>query len=325
MAASEDDLSGISFHDPRWLQAFPLTKDTVLDYFSLSSGDQGFYDRTCNNQICKMQGLPLDKLKEMVGLEYTVVESLEPYLYVIRKSRRESPTDVTPLASFYCLNGVIYQAPTLLSACNSRIISSIFYLRNALAEIKKFEKFSPASGYYWDFEASGDINMPPPGTARKQPLKIDKERVQSVDKILKNLHAQFTVPLPGGASNRQAIEIDLTPTSNPPVIISPSPGNTLAVPGEHSPLVSPVTNSKPISPNPQGNYLSSQQNPQVITPMSNASKQPIIPTVVSSGGDPIKKTPQTHKRIRETLAPTIPVVPTPQEEPKKKRSRTKKK
>jgi mediator of RNA polymerase II transcription subunit 6 len=37
----EEDLTGICFKDNRWLEVFPLNKDTALDYFGLS----GFYDR----------------------------------------------------------------------------------------------------------------------------------------------------------------------------------------------------------------------------------------------------------------------------------------
>lgn len=37
----EKDQTDISFKDPKWLEIFPLNKDTVLDYFSRSS----FYDR----------------------------------------------------------------------------------------------------------------------------------------------------------------------------------------------------------------------------------------------------------------------------------------
>ena len=54
----------ISFHDPVWLETFPLTKDTVMDYFALST----FYDKTCNNQQCKMQRLPLESMKYVIAM-----------------------------------------------------------------------------------------------------------------------------------------------------------------------------------------------------------------------------------------------------------------
>lgn len=37
----EEEEVGVCFKDPNWLEAFPLNKDTALDYFSLSQ----FYDR----------------------------------------------------------------------------------------------------------------------------------------------------------------------------------------------------------------------------------------------------------------------------------------
>ena len=41
IAALEEDQTGICFRDNRWIETWPLNKDTVLDYFALSS----FYDR----------------------------------------------------------------------------------------------------------------------------------------------------------------------------------------------------------------------------------------------------------------------------------------
>ncbi len=31
--------------------------NSVMEYFALSVGPQGFYDRSCNNEVCKMQGI----------------------------------------------------------------------------------------------------------------------------------------------------------------------------------------------------------------------------------------------------------------------------
>jgi mediator of RNA polymerase II transcription subunit 6 len=47
----------------------------------------------------------------------------EPILYVIRKQHRHSATQVTPLADYYIIAGVVYQAPDLGSVLNSRIVS----------------------------------------------------------------------------------------------------------------------------------------------------------------------------------------------------------
>lgn len=41
----------VSFKDLAWLHAYGLTPHNALEYFSLSQ----FYDRTCNNEVVKMQ------------------------------------------------------------------------------------------------------------------------------------------------------------------------------------------------------------------------------------------------------------------------------
>jgi len=60
----------------------------------------------------------------MTGLEYILLHVQEPILYVIRKQHRHSPTHATPLADYYIIAGIVYQAPDLISVINSRIVSS---------------------------------------------------------------------------------------------------------------------------------------------------------------------------------------------------------
>lgn len=50
----------------------------------------------------------------------------EPILYVIRKQHRFSAAQVTPLADFYIIAGVVYQAPDLGSVINSRIVREFY-------------------------------------------------------------------------------------------------------------------------------------------------------------------------------------------------------
>lgn len=58
----------------------------------------------------------------MIGVEYILLHVAEPILYVIRKQHRHSPTEATPLADYYIIAGVVYQAPDLASVFNSRIV-----------------------------------------------------------------------------------------------------------------------------------------------------------------------------------------------------------
>lgn len=119
-----------------------------MDYFSEKTNP--FYDRTCNNEIVKMQRQSLDQLKyvhpekkmleleitnneicifsNMNGIEYILLHVQGPILYVIRKQHRHSPSDVTPIADYYIIAGTVYQAPDLASVFNSRLVWRIVWI-----------------------------------------------------------------------------------------------------------------------------------------------------------------------------------------------------
>lgn len=61
----------------------------------------------------------------MIGLEYCLLHVQEPILYVVRKQHRHSPTHSTPIADFYIVAGIVYQAPDLLSIINSHMVSNV--------------------------------------------------------------------------------------------------------------------------------------------------------------------------------------------------------
>ncbi|XP_060030185.1 mediator of RNA polymerase II transcription subunit 6 [Erinaceus europaeus] len=91
-----DNLLGISWVDSSWIPI--LNSGSVLDYFSERSNP--FYDRTCNNEVVKMQRLTLEHLNQMIGVEYILLHAQEPILFIIRKQQRQSPTQglwMTPL------------------------------------------------------------------------------------------------------------------------------------------------------------------------------------------------------------------------------------
>lgn len=58
----------------------------------------------------------------MTGVEYVLLHVQEPILYVIRKQHRHSITELTPLADYYIIAGIVYQAPDLASVFNSRLV-----------------------------------------------------------------------------------------------------------------------------------------------------------------------------------------------------------
>ena len=77
--------------EPLILQQFLLFKETrsitqQLILQDLTERTNPFYDRTCNNEVLKMQKLGvLDaQLTSMQGTEYCLLHVQEPILYVIR-------------------------------------------------------------------------------------------------------------------------------------------------------------------------------------------------------------------------------------------------
>lgn len=53
---------GLSWHDSTWIPV--LNPSNIMDYFSERSNP--FYDRTCNNEIVKMQRLSPDQLSWVI-------------------------------------------------------------------------------------------------------------------------------------------------------------------------------------------------------------------------------------------------------------------
>lgn len=139
----------ISWHDSNWIPF--LNASNVMDYFAEKSNS--FYDRTCNNEIVRMQRQSMEQLKNMVGIEYILLHVKEPILYVVRKQHRHTPEETTPLADYYIIAGRVYQAPDLGSVFNSRILSTVHNLQQAFDDAISYAKFHPTKGYSWDFSA----------------------------------------------------------------------------------------------------------------------------------------------------------------------------
>ncbi|XP_058462037.1 mediator of RNA polymerase II transcription subunit 6 [Malaya genurostris] len=186
----------ISWHDSNWIPI--LNPANVLDYFSEKSNP--FYDRTCNNEIVRMQRQSIDMLSNMSGVEYILLHVQDPILYVIRKQHRHNPTDATPLADYYIIAGTVYQAPDLASVYNSRIHSSVHHLQSAFEEASSFSRYHPSKGYSWDFSVNKAIAEK--NKNEKSKTAPDKEEPSSlfqrqrVDMLLGDLLRKFPLPLP---------------------------------------------------------------------------------------------------------------------------------
>eukprot|EP01113_Clastostelium_recurvatum_P047757 TRINITY_DN8574_c0_g1_i2.p1 TRINITY_DN8574_c0_g1~~TRINITY_DN8574_c0_g1_i2.p1 ORF type:complete len:261 (+),score=52.02 TRINITY_DN8574_c0_g1_i2:50-832(+) len=203
VARHETELTGICFKDPMWLAQVGLNAHTVLDYFALSQ----FYDNTCNNELLKMQikvtGLPFDfnRLAEMVGLEYVVCHVQEPVLYVIRKQWRESPTLVTARASYYVLEGSIYQAPSLHAVLSARLVQSAYNIALSFKEVASHAQFSVVDGYTWNWPSSdkapGSTNEGvKPSTQTAKTLRDQRNDAQKMERTLTTVIAKFPPPPP---------------------------------------------------------------------------------------------------------------------------------
>lgn len=171
------DMTGICFRDQLWLNTYPLERNLVFDYFALSP----FYDWTCNNEQLRMQSIhPLDTshLSKMTGVEYMLSEVMEPHLFVIRKQKRDGPEKVTPMLTYYILDGSIYQAPQLSNVFAARIGRAIYHISKAFTiAASKLEKIG-----YVDAESESAASE---SLSTKE--TIDIREVKRVDHILASL------------------------------------------------------------------------------------------------------------------------------------------
>jgi len=173
------DQTGVCFDDARWLKMNPLTKSNVLEYFSLSP----FYSKTSNNEIIRMQQLDPDKLLDMNGIQYSVVHHKEPTLFVIQKHKRENRRIVIPLAMYYILDGVIFQAPDFYSILSSRMLKTIFRLKDAFEEISRSVSFDPYTGYSWN----SDHNIIDSQKVKVMPMEEKNRLVEEESRLRQSL------------------------------------------------------------------------------------------------------------------------------------------
>ncbi|KAM0039890.1 putative transcription regulator MED6 family [Helianthus debilis subsp. tardiflorus] len=77
----------------------------------------------------------------MAGIEFMVSEVMEPHLFVMRKQKRDGPEKVTPMITYYVLDGSIYQAPQLCNVFSARVGRALYYISKAFTTAaSKLEK-----------------------------------------------------------------------------------------------------------------------------------------------------------------------------------------
>ncbi|XP_021890175.1 mediator of RNA polymerase II transcription subunit 6 isoform X1 [Carica papaya] len=177
------DMTGICFRDQLWLNTYPLDRNLIFDYFALSP----FYDWTCNNEQLRMRSIhPLDPshLSKMTGIEYTLSEVMEPHLFVIRKQKRDSPEKVTPMLTYYVLDGSIYQAPQLCNVFAARVGRALYYVSKAFnTAASKLEKIG-----HVDVESETDSSETKAGKEI-----IDLKEIKRLNHIFSSLQRKVTL------------------------------------------------------------------------------------------------------------------------------------
>lgn len=175
------DMTGICFRDQLWLNTYPLDRNLVFDYFALSP----FYDFSCNNELLRLRSIhPLDisHLSKMTGTEYMLSEVTEPHLFVFRKQKRDSPEKVTPMLTYYILDGSIYQAPQLCNVFAARVGRALYHISKAFTTAaSKLEKIG-----YVEADNEGSSFESKAGKET-----IDFKEVKRIDHILASLHRKL--------------------------------------------------------------------------------------------------------------------------------------
>lgn len=130
----------IFFYEPAFLQNVPLTFETMLDYFAISS----FYDKTCTNEIIKMQSQftkinPKEYVKKMQGVYYEVDENIKDSvnddntnnLFVIYKKENVNNKHEL-LKVYYVMFGHIYCCPSTNLLSDNKLCEILWKINGML-------------------------------------------------------------------------------------------------------------------------------------------------------------------------------------------------
>jgi len=139
-----------------------------------------------------MQARDLSFLTKMKGVEYVLFADTEG-MFVIRKQIRESPESVVPAATYYVIQGTIFQAPDIHAVINSRLVSCLYYLKRAFNQINSFVCFDPDQAYSYDTEAVyGRVSAPTKQDRTAEELNKLQINAKRSENILKSVFAKFS-------------------------------------------------------------------------------------------------------------------------------------
>ncbi|XP_062087595.1 mediator of RNA polymerase II transcription subunit 6 [Humulus lupulus] len=200
------DMTGICFRDQLWLNSYPLDRNLVFDYFALSP----FYDYTCNNEQLRMRSIhPLDlsQLSKITGIEFMLSEVMEPHLFVFRKQKRDGPEKITPMLTYYVLDGSIYQAPQLCNVFAARVRRALYYISKAFTTAaSKSEKI----GYV---DSENDNAALEPKVAKET---IEFKDIKRIDHIIASLQRKLAPAPPPPPFPEGYIPLTNTESENGP-------------------------------------------------------------------------------------------------------------
>eukprot|EP00762_Andalucia_godoyi_P003507 ANDGO_04271.mRNA.1 Mediator of RNA polymerase II transcription subunit 6 len=94
-----------------------------------------FYDRTSLNQIALMRNMPLEALDVVDGLRYRVAQCEPPRLTIINAEMRYKQ-DVSTVAVYYVLDGVVFEGKELYSWLQMRLRNATAHMANAFEEYR---------------------------------------------------------------------------------------------------------------------------------------------------------------------------------------------
>ncbi|KIX96791.1 uncharacterized protein Z520_07511 [Fonsecaea multimorphosa CBS 102226] len=214
MADLKDDLTEKAHFDPNWIQwnGGSLHSNNVLFYFATSpffdhvSGNQSLFTQWAGtpnqNDILGTRAKFEANLRHQRGIQYVVEhDPLEEQVvldgpngpeksnvWVIRKQNRETERDdsITVLGYYYIVNNVIYQAPSVASVLNYRLLNTVSALNKVFTAPADLSFFSVSHGHTYHkpvqesatqniLSASQQGNEPaPPPTPGPQPSTTEK-------------------------------------------------------------------------------------------------------------------------------------------------------